>query len=128
MSRSDWPRAAWDAINRLAELDLEHYPKHVHHREAFLGKARAQRALQHETLIDSLLRDNPAVSSEQIVLACNPKPVSQDPESARRRDYDRVRSTCTTCSGTWWVPIDAAAKWWVRCPDCHPQREGAKNG
>lgn len=123
MSRSDWPRAAWDAINRLAELDLAHYTRHVHHREAFLGKARAQRVLQHEALIDSLLRRNPAVSTEQIVLACNPKPVSQDPEC--RRDYDRPRSTCTTCSGTWWLPTDETAKWWVRCPDCHPEGKTA---
>lgn len=85
----NWPPAVWQAIDELAQLDLAHYPKHVHDRQAFLGKARAKRVEQHRVTIDALVGSGLA-TKEEILAVCNPQPVHQDPPMAQRRDYDRV--------------------------------------
>lgn len=68
-----WPKPVWDALNRLAELDLANYRAHVFDREAFLGTARARRADQHRTEIDTLLAVEPNPTAEHVAHVLNPK-------------------------------------------------------
>ena len=114
MSRR-WPGKVWDAINRLAELDLAHYDRHVFDREAFLGKARAKRADQHKDLIDRLLFANPDVTVDEIVAACNPTPIAKPDQTVRtaaaqwklyelndqkRQPLPAPPADCPTCANT----------------------------
>jgi hypothetical protein len=125
MSRKDWPQSAWAAINALAELDLAHYPNHVHNREAFLGKARTERVLQHQSLIDALVADDPYVTVEQLVAACNPQPLERnrsDPEWAKRRDYDWQSVPCEVCDSAGRVPVMQDVERWALCPACEGRR------
>lgn len=125
---ASWTPSAWEAINRLAELDLAHYPKHVHNRDAFLGKARAERVIQHREVIDRLLASDPSATAEQIAEACNPAPVANpEPEWARRRDYDRTVPACRSCDGLGLVPAESDGEYeaFTFCPECHPRARRA---
>ena len=77
---TSWPKPVWEALNRLAELDLANYRTHVFDREAFLGTARAKRADQHRTLIDRTLADDPQTTCDTLLEILNPPPaVKPDP-------------------------------------------------
>lgn len=68
-----WPQPVWQALDRLAREDLANYRAHVFDREAFLGTARARRADQHRTEIDTLLAVEPNPTAEHVAHVLNPK-------------------------------------------------------
>jgi len=106
----------WDAINRLAELDLSRYSgKPIFDREAFLGSARAWRVEQHKALIADLLSADPNVTCEQVVKACNPQPAGKpnhvvrtaeaasklyEINDAKREPLPPAPPDCATCQNT----------------------------